>query len=172
MFAASTQGRGACSDAPVDEWTTAACALDLRAFGGVASAVKSMIEGMRSTDPFYTLESQLAGSVMRYIRRRYSWLTPAELVDMSGEYFDFKPETWDSTDLQARLMNDRTQLMSLNWSEVSIREMIASDLGTGDPLVTLMHDRRHPTYNDVSPHHIYILLISSWLINLLILLVG
>lgn len=93
--------------------------MDFRAFAGVASAVKSLVEGLRSTDPAYTLDflagstmtcsadkigcGGIPGSILRYLRKRYYYLELEELLDISSSYFDFNHATWDSSLIEAHL---------------------------------------------------------------------
>ena len=135
--------------------------MDFRAFAGVASAIKSMVEGIRLTDPSFALEyptersmsyntgdmgvGGIPGAIVRYLRRRYHYLELSELFDKSNSYFDFNHDTWDSSQLEAHIYRNNLGNMLKQNGEA----LILSDRRPEDVLLPLLRSGSTVRYQDV-----------------------
>lgn len=118
--------------------------LDFRAFAGVASALKSMIEHIRDKDPMYVMgpNYRKPGSlpitgiteiVRRYISGKYVLYNLDEIIDTSCKYFDFNAGSWDSRSLKSSLPERIEQvegLYSRSLTAAMTQEVLSSDDST------------------------------------------
>lgn len=132
--------------------------VDFRAFAGVASAVKTMIETARKDDPFYFLGgggsavfvafdglhhvdgiegAGLARALLRQIRRRYRCLRSGRFFDIDAAFFDFNSETWDSDVLSAKINRDYVKSGGHD-NEAEYLKLLLSDRDNGDVLLPLI----------------------------------
>ena len=127
--------------------------IDFRAFAGTSSAIKKMIDSIKTSDPFYTFNGGIFGAIVRHLCRRYTYYqvgSVSRVVDSSTEYFDFNPETWDSDELQRTLHHLSFDDRACSSDSSNMRDMILADRGTKDPLILNRTEGRTPEKHEVS----------------------